>query len=139
MTKLDFWKKVIDLEIFAKMFPNEPKIRHFDIWLVGWLVRNAVFSKTALKIFLIFKLGDCKDRKLTERDFWKKLLIWRYSLNPLEICSKIAQVEVVGHFLDFASLVFHDFTHYDRWAWCLVIFLQFASPVNVFLLSYKSW
>ena len=39
--------------------------------LVGWLVGNAVFSETALKIFLIFsmKLGDYKGRKVTEPDF----------------------------------------------------------------------
>ena len=40
-------------------------------WLVGWLVGNAVFSETALRIFLIFymKLGDYKGRKVTELDF----------------------------------------------------------------------
>ena len=40
-------------------------------WLVGWLVDNAVFSETALRIFLIFcmKLGDYKGRKVTELDF----------------------------------------------------------------------
>ena len=46
---------------------------------------------------------------------------------------KIAQIEVFGHFLDFASLVFIDCAHNDRWAWYLVVFLQFAGPVNVFL------
>ena len=29
---------------------------------------------------------------------------------------KIAQIKVCGHFLDFASLVFLDFAHNDRWA-----------------------
>ena len=29
---------------------------------------------------------------------------------------KIAQIEVFGHFLDFASLVFFDFAHNNRWA-----------------------
>ena len=29
---------------------------------------------------------------------------------------KIAEIEVFGHFLDFASLVFLDFTHNDRQA-----------------------
>ena len=39
--------------------------------LVGWLVGNAVFSETALRIFLIFsmKLEDYKGRKITEADF----------------------------------------------------------------------
>ena len=40
-------------------------------WLVDWLVGNAVFSETALRIFLIFcmTLGDFKSRKVTEPDF----------------------------------------------------------------------
>ena len=40
-------------------------------WLVGWLVGNAVFSETALSIFLIFcmKLGDYKVKKVTLPDF----------------------------------------------------------------------
>ena len=39
--------------------------------LVGWLVGNAVFSETALRIFLIFcmTLGDYKGRKVTEPEF----------------------------------------------------------------------
>ena len=40
-----------------------------------------------------------------------------------EIVKKIAQIEVFGHFLNFD----------DRWALYLVVFLQFAGPVNVFL------
>ena len=145
--------------------------------LVGWLVGNAVFSETALKIFLIFsmKLGDYKGRKVTEPDFWIKFLIWRYSQKSLQISLKwdtliffsksgsnnffgfwhevitkpiflknlpfgdiwpqnryrTAQIEVFGHFLHFASLAFLDFAH-NRWAWCLVVFLQFGGPVNVF-------
>ena len=40
-------------------------------WLVGWLVGDAVFSETALRIFLIFcmKLGNCEGRKATEPVF----------------------------------------------------------------------
>ena len=63
-------------------------------WLVGclvdWLVGNAVFSETARRIFLIFcmKLGDYKGRKVTEPDFWKKFLIWRYSWKGLQISPK---------------------------------------------------
>ena len=41
---------------------------------------------------------------------------------------------VFGHFLHFASLVLFDFAHNDRWALCLVVFLQCGGPVNVFLL-----
>ena len=47
---------------------------------------------------------------------------------------KIAQIEYLDHFLDFASLVFPDFAHNDRWA-CQVVFLQFAGPVDEFLFS----
>ena len=59
-------------------------------WLIGWLVGNAVFSETTLRIFLIFcrKLGDYKGRKVTEPDFWKKFLIWRYSRKGLQISPK---------------------------------------------------
>ena len=150
--------------------------------MVDWLVGNAIFSETALRISLTFclKLGDCKGRKVTESDFWKKNLTWRYSWKGLQISpksetliffskttqtiflvfglklvlkmtfnlnekfetwryltskssKKIAQIEVFGHFLDFASLVFLDFAHNDRRTWCLVVFLQFAGPVNLFL------
>ena len=45
-------------------------VRSYKVGVVGnnWLVGNAVFSETALRIFLIFcvKLGDYKGRKLTE-------------------------------------------------------------------------
>ena len=58
--------------------------------MVGWLVGNAIFSETALRIFLTFcmKLGDYKGRKVTEPDFWKKFLIWRYSRKGLQISPK---------------------------------------------------
>ena len=151
-------------------------------WLVGWLVGNTVFSETAFRIFLIFcmELGDYKRKKVTEPDFWKKFLIWRFSRKGLQIspksdtfifCSKTAPTTflVFGsklvlnmtfnlnetyffkkfavwryltsksskncHFHNFALLVFLDFPHNDRWAWCLVVSLQFAGPVNVFLFS----
>ena len=39
--------------------------------IIGWLVSNAVFSGTALRIFLVFcmKLGDYKGRKVTQLGF----------------------------------------------------------------------
>ena len=47
--------------------------RSYKIGVVNndWLVDNAIFSETALRIFLIFciKLGDYKGRKVTEPDF----------------------------------------------------------------------
>ena len=46
-------------------------IRSMLLVTFGWLVGNAVFSETAVRIFLIFcmKLGDYKGRKVTEPDF----------------------------------------------------------------------
>ena len=58
--------------------------------LVGRLVGNAV-SEMARRIFLIFcmKLWFYKGRKVTESDFWKKFLIWRYSRKRLQISPKL--------------------------------------------------
>ena len=82
------------------------------------MLSNADFSETALSICLIFgmKLGGYKGGKVTEPDFWKKILIWRYSRKGLQISPETAQIEVFGHILDFALLVFLDFAHNDRWA-----------------------
>ena len=65
-------------------------IRSVLLVILSRLVGNAVFSETALRTFLIFcmKLGDYKRRKATEPDFWKKFLIWRYSLKGLQISPK---------------------------------------------------
>ena len=66
--------------------------RSYKIDVIGnnWLVVNAVFSETALRISLSFciKLGDYKGRKVAEPDFWKKFLIWRYSRKRLQISPK---------------------------------------------------
>ena len=132
--------------------------------MVDWLVGNAVFSETALRIFVTFcmKSRDYKGRKKTEWNFWKKnswfgdicekvsklaqnqtlwyfsqkqltiflvfglklvlnmtfnlnetyfsekFPIWRYlTLKSLKNCPNWG----FGRFLDFASLVFLDFTH----------------------------
>ena len=58
--------------------------------IIGWLVGNAVFSETARSISLVFcmKLGDYKRRKVTEMDFFKKKLIWRYLGKHLQIRPK---------------------------------------------------
>ena len=59
--------------------------------MVGWFVGNAVFSEMALTIFPIFcmKLGDYKDRKVTEPHFLKKFLIWKYLRKGLQISPKL--------------------------------------------------
>ena len=85
------------------------------------------FSKKALTIFLVFDLKLVLNMtfNLNENYFSEKIAIWRYLTSK---SSKIAQIEVFGHFLDFALSVF-----LDRWTRCLVVFLQFTGSVNVFL------
>ena len=74
---------------------------------------------------------------LNETSFSEKFAIWRY-LTSKSSKKKIAQIENFGHFLDFPSLLFNDFAHNDRWAQCLVVFLPFAGPVNLFLFGKSS-
>ena len=66
-------------------------IRSLLLVIIGWLVGYAVFSHTAQRVFFIFcmKLGDYKGRKVTQPDFWKKFLIWRYSRKGLQISPKL--------------------------------------------------
>ena len=80
------------------------------------------FSKMALTMFLVFgmKLALNMAFNLNETYFSKNLLfevIW-----PRNCQKRIAQIEGFGHFLYLASVVFLDFPHNDRWAWCLVVF-----------------
>ena len=65
-------------------------IKSMLLVIIGWLVGNAVFSETALRIFLIFcmKLVDYKGRKVIKPDFFQKFLIWRYSRKGLQISPK---------------------------------------------------
>ena len=79
-------KKTIDL----------PKIRHFDIFL-----KKNFFLVFGLKLVLnmTFNLNET---------YFQRYLTSKPS-------KKIAQNEVFGHFLDFASLVFLDLAHNDRW------------------------
>ena len=70
----------------------------------------------ALKIFLVFglKLVLNMTFNLSETYFSEKFAIWTYLTS--KSTKKNAQIEVFGHFLDFASLVFLDFAHNDMWA-----------------------
>ena len=65
-------------------------LRSVLLVIIEWLVGNAVFSERALKIVLIFcmKLTDYIGRNVTEPDFWKKFLIWRYLQKGLQISPK---------------------------------------------------
>ena len=86
------------------------------------LVGNKVFSETALQIFLIYcmKLGDYKGRKVTQLDFWKKFLIWRYSRKSFQISPKS---DTPIFFSKIAIMIFFGFwpevsTKYDlQFAW----------------------
>ena len=78
---------ILNLIIF--LFFGPASTRSYKIGVVGdnWLVGNAIFSETAPRIFLIFcmKFGDYEGRKVTEPDFWKKILIWRCLRKGLQI------------------------------------------------------
>ena len=125
VTKPDFWKKSLIWRYSRKGLQTSPIS---DILIF--------FSKMSRTIFLVFGLTLALNMtfNLNETYFSEKCSIWRYLTSQ---SSKIVQIEVFGHFLNFASLVFLDFAHNDRRAWCLVVFLQFASPFNVFLLNLK--
>ena len=98
-------KRILDLEISRKGFQISPKSDTFIF-----------FSKTLLTIFLVFglKLVLNMTFNLNETYFSEKLAIWQYLTS--KSFKKIAQIEVSGHFLDFASLVFLDFAHNERLA-----------------------
>ena len=59
-------------------------------WLVIWLFGWSIFSETCSKDFSDFwhKVKGYKGRKVTEPDFWKKFLIWRYWQKSLQISPK---------------------------------------------------
>ena len=65
------------MNIFGVLRFGPVSARSYKIGVVGnnWLVGNAVFSETALRILLIFcvKLGDYKVRKVTA-GFLKKII-----------------------------------------------------------------
>ena len=65
-------------------------------WLVGWSVGNAVFSETALRIFLIFcmKLGAIKIEKSQSRISEKNSLFG----DIREKVSKLAQNQILLYF-----------------------------------------
>ena len=111
VTKPDLWKKLLILLSDTLIF----------------------FSKPAPTICLVFglKLVLNMTFNLNETCFSAKFSIWRYVTSK---SSKIAKIEVLGHFLDFVPLTFFGFADNDRWAWCLVV-LQYAGPVNVFLFN----
>ena len=111
-----FLKKILDLEIFAKRSPNQPKIRHFDIFLKNG--SNDFFSfwpEVSTKYDLQFELNL----------FFRK--ICNLETFDLKIVKKLPKLRFFGHFLDFASLVCLDFAHNDRWACQL---FSYNSPVQ---------
>ena len=73
--------------------------RSYKIGVFGnnWLVGNAVFSETALKIFLIFSmnLGKYKGRKVTEWRYFEKTS-WFGDIR--ENVSKLAQNQTLWYF-----------------------------------------
>ena len=96
------------------------------------------FSKAALTIFLVFELKLVLNMtfNLNETYFSEKFAILRY------LTSKSSKNCSDWGFWPFSRLniiSFPYFSHNDSWAWCLVVFLQFAGPVNVFLFTVVLW
>ena len=95
------------------------------------LVGNAVFSKTAWRIFLIFcmKLGDYKGRIVTEPDFWKNS--WFGDIR--EKVSKLAQNQTLIFFSKTAQTIFFDF------GLKLVLNMTFNLNETYFLEKFAIW
>ena len=93
------------------------------------------FSKAVLTIFLVFELKLVLNMtfNLNETYFSEKFAILRY------LTSKSSKNCSDWGFWPFSLLDFLDFSHNDSWAWCLVVFLQFAGPVNIFLFTVILW
>ena len=68
MSRADYEMNFLDR---CQRGPIRLVLRAMFLVIIGWLGGNAVFSETALRIFLTFcmKLGDYKGRKVTEPDF----------------------------------------------------------------------
>ena len=66
----------------------------WGIFLIGYWVSTPndhgrmLFHGNFFFFWTRSKLGDYKCRKVTEPDFWKKFLIWRYLLKSLKISPK---------------------------------------------------
>ena len=90
-----------------RVFFGPASARSCKICVVGnnWLVGHAIFSETALRIFLTFcmKLGDYKGRKVTEPDFYKKNS-WFEDIR--EKVSKLAQNQTLIFFSKTALTIF---------------------------------
>ena len=87
--------------------------------MVSKLAQNQTLiflSKSALTIFFGFwpEVSTKYDLQFERNLFFRKNLqfgdIWPRNRQ------NISQIEVFGHFLDFAILVFPDFPHNDKWA-----------------------
>ena len=62
---------------------------HFSISISSFLDRCQPRPiKSVLLVIFCMKLGDYKGRKVTEPDFWEKLLTWKYSRKGLQISPK---------------------------------------------------
>ena len=126
VTEPDFWKKKY---WFGDTFKKVSKLaQNQTLWYIS--------EKRLQQFFLVFGLKFVLNMtfNFSETYFSEKIAIWRHFTSK---SSKNCQTGSFGPSLDFGSLVFLDFAHNDRWTWCLVAFLQFTGPVNVFLFSLK--
>ena len=117
-----FLKKLLIWKYSQKCLQNSPK-SNTDIFLKNG---SSNFLGFGLKLVLNMTFN------LSETYFSEKISIWKY------LTSKSSKKYPNWGFWLFSRLCiisFLDFAHNDRWAWCLVAFVQFAGPVNVLLFN----
>ena len=111
---------------FGDIRENDSKLaQNQTLWyLVGWLVDNAVFPETALRIFLIFwlKLGDYKGRKVTKPDIC--FLTIRRSSQCI-----LVQTSKVNRYIKLLFLTWYFKKHF----WSLKQWIDLLKTKNVYM------
>ena len=118
VTGSDFWKQFLIWRYSQKSLEISPKSDTLIFFL------NTIFLVFGLKLVLNRTLN------LNETCFSEKLAVSRYLASNL---SKNCRNWGFWSFFQLCIISFLDFAHNDRWAWCLLVFLQFAGSVNVFV------
>ena len=124
VTEPGFWKKFLIWRYSPKGLQISPKklVKHFDIFL----------KYGSNKFFGFWPEVSTKyDLQFGWNLFFRK--IFNLEIFDFEIVINCPN----WSYWPFSRLCIISFSHNDRWAWCLVIFLQFAGPVSVFLFLLK--
>ena len=117
-TEPDFWKQFLIWRYLQKSLKLAQNQTHW------------YFSKKGSNDFLGFwpEVNTKCDLQCEWNLYFRK--ICNFEIFGLEIIKKLPKLR----FLAIFSTLHHYFAQNDRYAWCLVVFLQFTSPVNVFFL-----